>query len=74
VSARRYGCDILAGLQELHSRGIVMMDLKPANVLLAGDLAADGSVAREDRAVLTDFGLARRLNGDNTRIMVRHDW
>jgi serine/threonine protein kinase len=47
-----------------------MMDLKPANVLLSGELAADGSVAGEDRAVLTDFGPARRLSTDMSRIMV----
>jgi serine/threonine protein kinase len=53
---RRYGCDILSGLAELHARGIVMLDLKPQNVLL------DDS----DRAVLADFGLARVLReGDS---------
>jgi serine/threonine protein kinase len=45
----RYGCDILSGVRELHSRGIIMLDLKPGNVLLR----ADG------QAVLADFGLAK---------------
>ncbi len=58
--ACRYGCDILSGLQELHQGGIVMMDLKPANVLLSG----------EGRALLTDFGLAHVLREGASRVTV----
>ncbi len=57
---RRYGCDILSGLAELHRRGIVMLDLKPQNVLL------DDS----GRAVLADFGLARVLKEGATHASV----
>jgi serine/threonine protein kinase len=42
---------ILAGLCELHSARIAMLDVKPGNVLLADD----GS------PVLTDFGISREL-------------
>ncbi|KAI9489706.1 kinase-like domain-containing protein [Zychaea mexicana] len=48
---RLYAAEILLGLQELHSLGILYRDLKPENILLA----ADGHI------VLTDFGLSRQF-------------
>jgi E3 ubiquitin-protein ligase KEG len=47
------------GLAELHAAGIVVLDLKPANVLLTD----------QGRAVLADFGLARVLQEGATRMV-----
>ena len=50
--ARFYFLEILAGLDHIHSLGIVYRDLKPENLLLD----ADGHVK------IADFGLSKPLN------------
>ena len=56
---------IAAGLDAVHHAGLIHRDLKPANILLVPDLAASPSVSsdRAQRAVLTDFGLAKVFDG-----------
>ncbi len=44
------------GLEHVHNRGIIHRDLKPSNLLLA----------RENRIVITDFGLARDTQSETT--------
>lgn len=44
--------EVLAGLQQAHSRGIVHCDIKPDNILLS--LRQNGPIAR-----ISDFGIAR---------------
>jgi serine/threonine protein kinase len=55
---------VLHGLEELHADGVVVLDLKPANVLLTN----------QGRAMLADFGLARVMQEGATRMVGRLSW
>ena len=60
--------EILTGLEFLHSRGILHRDFKPSNVL----------VDVEDHMKLSDFGISRALNEDETTVCTdvkgTHGW
>jgi tetratricopeptide (TPR) repeat protein len=60
--AIRWGDQLLEALGALHSEGIAHRDVKPGNVLMTP----------EGELKLADLGLARRLEGDETRMTV-HD-
>ncbi|XP_078438800.1 protein kinase superfamily protein [Wolffia australiana] len=49
----RYGIDLALGIKELHSRGILVLNVKPCNALIDQD----------DRIVLGDFGIPLLLLG-----------
>src|SRR6266508_1555185 len=49
----RYGADMACGVLDLHTRGILILNLKPCNFL----------IDERDRAVLGDFGIPSLLFG-----------
>lgn len=48
----RYSLQLLCGLHNIHSKGLIHFDVKPDNVLLS----------ERDEALLSDFGLAKTTN------------
>lgn len=51
------GCQLLDALEAAHKHGIVHRDIKPQNIILT----------KRGKVKLTDFGIARELNGESTR-------
>ena len=58
--AGRIGQQLLSALAAAHTAGVLHRDVKPSNVLIAASRSGDGW---EERAVLTDFGIAQ-FEGD----------
>lgn len=50
---------VAAAMESAHARGVVHCDLKPENILLATEPLLPGGL----RAKVTDFGIARRMQG-----------
>ena len=55
--ARKYLCEVLLALEDLHRRDIIFRDLKPDNVV----------IDKDGHALLTDFGLSKEGVFDGSR-------
>ncbi|WP_334683951.1 serine/threonine-protein kinase [Arthrobacter sp. CAN_A214] len=59
ATAASLGAGIAEALADIHGRGIIHRDVKPANILISNDESLPGRT----RYKLTDFGIARILDG-----------
>lgn len=55
-------CQVLSGLHNVHSKGLIHFDIKPDNILLT----------QRGEAVLSDFGLAKQVNFNGIAAQDRH--
>ncbi|MEU1982212.1 serine/threonine-protein kinase [Nocardia sp. NPDC019395] len=63
ASVVRLLTETASALDYAHSRGVLHRDIKPANILIA-----EADEFRETHAILTDFGIARLTDANNTKI------
>ena len=59
--AMRFLLPVVQASKHAHARGVVHRDVKPANILMDAD----------KRPVLTDFGIAKIVQGDTTKPVTR---
>ena len=53
-----YAKDILLGLKEMHSKGVIHADIKPANLLLHRPSAEDKAQGVKPHIKICDFGIS----------------
>jgi serine/threonine-protein kinase/endoribonuclease IRE1 len=66
-SPKRAVRQITSGLRHLHALKIVHRDIKPQNILISG--ANKGGESSGHRMLISDFGLCRKLDSDQTSFL-----
>jgi serine/threonine protein kinase len=59
------GAQLADALDYAHRQGVIHRDVKPSNIILKRLIRADSPGRQPFRAVLTDFGLVKLLEGDS---------
>lgn len=56
------GCQVLSGLHNIHSKGLIHFDVKPDNILLS----------KRNEGLISDFGQAKQMNFSGVAAQDRH--
>ena len=61
--------EITSGLDYLHYLNVVHRDMKPQNILISGPLRMTKSGRRSYRMMISDFGICKKLDDDQTSFL-----
>ncbi len=69
----KIGREVADGLAAAHAKGVIHRDIKPGNIWLEGNLAAEDAHDHFRRCRLLDFGLARHVAAPQNRVTMNRE-